>query len=638
MRFPHPALIAIAFLVFYALGSTVGLLLYYPGGWSGLVWVAYSFTFITLLVASLGLMRTQRMNWPATHLSRQSLWLSLPYLLALLYILFGRIPEHTFWLDEYTQLVGSWFNPSETAAVSSQPLLAYLNSHFIFYTKVNPILLSRLTSIFCVVSAYMFFVVMGNRLNLSSWFYLLLGSFFLFEPNIHFSALEARPVALGIMFMALFMLNLVQYHLAADRFSLWGVFISCLLFLMSLGMQPVVICGLLWFGLGIDGFLFKDKKSRNLCLATSAALLVFFPFQIPIILVSAKTNKFHEAWYGHFVAWLGEFKSENYLFYFNEDKESWILMSAVAAAVLFSFIKRKSISGLVFIMIGLTLLFPIAFDLLFKTIINWPLTDWYRSCFLIFSNVFLFSIISLPVKYWWRWVQVVAVSALVYGLTYYAGDNRKILYFRRDFSVIKKTIDGLFSDHDWSAYVTGDCRVDAPSGWCNNLFVGAEFYEDFPGQLNRGMVKKTNVGGDNGMVADYLSSTQTPRHLVAIVFDEKLKNIDTTDLTTTDSKFVSWASNNTLILATKEKYPPREGLVLLLEKVVKVFPGEARYMYPYELLTLIFLKSGDLESAQKWWKRMLELKEMGNLRLDHQVIREKLRSMESMLLEGDVSP
>lgn len=638
MRFLHPALIAIAFLGFYALGSTVGLVLYYPGGWSGLVWVAYSLTLITLLMVSLGLTRTQKITWSAIHLSRQSLWLSLPYLLALVYVLLSRIPEHTFWLDEYTQLVGSWLNPSETAAVSSQPLLAYLNSHFIFYTKANPILLARLTSIFCVVTAYMLFVVMGNRIHLSSWFYLLLGSFFLFEPNIHFSALEARPVALGIMFMALFMLNLAQYQVSPDRLSLWGVFISGVLFLMSLGMQPVVICGLLWVGLGIHGFFLKEMRSQKLWFATSAALLVFFPFQIPIILVSAKTNKFHETWLAHFTVWLGEFKYRNYLFYFNEDKETWTLMSAVVAAVLFAFIKGKSTGRLVFVMIGLTLLFPVAFDLLFKTLINWPMTDWYRNCFLVFSNVFLFSIISLPVKHWWRWIQAVAVSALVYGLVYYAGDNRKILYFRKDFSFIKKTIDDLFGDHDWSAYVTGDCRVDAPSGWCNNLFVGAEFYEDFPGQLNRGIIRKINVGGDNGMIADYLNSIQTPRHLVAIVFDEKLKNLDTPDLTTTDSSFVSWASNNTLILATREKYLPHDGLVLLLEKVVKVFPPEAQYMYPYELLTWIFLKSGDRESAQKWWKRMLDLKGMESLRQNHQVIREKLRSIESLLSGGDVSP
>jgi hypothetical protein len=412
---------------------------------------------------------------------------------------------------------------------------------------------------------------------------------------------------------------------------------------MALGMQPVVLTVFWLFALMACWLPSREKRILNIIQGIALALIAFAPFQFVIYSISAANLKFNSDRGSRFAEWLNTFRLDTYLYYFNEKRNFYLFALTGAFALISLIYRRKFFPRPIWILTFAIFMFPVVFDGFFHTYINWILNPWYRTCFLVTANIFLFALFTAPSNKKMRPVvglASIAIAGLVIRNSNLKGNYGKDGSLRIDFSTMYQKISETLQSNDWSAYVVGECYTKTSSGWCFDAFIGAEILENRPGQLNLAYsrVREMVTAHDNGMVKDALSSSQTPRYTVAVIVDEDWKTEmiqKKIDARRNDIFIIPHARY--VVVGLKRMSPPKDGINDLLITLTQIFSNDPDYMYPYELLARIAVLSGRRPEAKNWWKKILAMKGIEKLREDHPMIRQRLNDLEQFLSNGGES-
>ena len=254
--------------------------------------------------------------------------------------------------------------------------------------------------------AMMFYLILSLILPLMLWFFcscywsVALGSV-LFSVNhvIRLHAVNGRPVSLTLLTGFLFLFFYMAYcknNQPKKRNLFFPMLATQYLFIMSIGLQPVIFI----ISLFISSFylLIKNKKRifQKLFLSHILTAVLTLPVYINMYLYGKDFHKFKKFSMESISSYIEDynllhlFKKYFYPFY-EQILPSFLMLGLGLMALIFT---QRKISNLT-AQTGIALItFPLLFDFLFKTVINWSVSNWYFivwSLFLIFFCVLVLN-------------------------------------------------------------------------------------------------------------------------------------------------------------------------------------------------------------------------------------------------------
>jgi len=601
------------------------------------IWVGYTCTLSLLLVVSIYFVKkSEVVKYP---LERNKWLLTLPFFIYFCVEAYLRYPSHIFWLDEYTQVIRSISDPGIGSTVEQQPLLGYLVSSALYHLKIATIPLMRLGSFIPTLICLLIGFLVGFQQKLRWPYFILVGLFFCTNSSIKFSSLEGRPVALGVMHLALFLWNYFNYIEKPNKSSLFFTFISCLLFLMSLGMQPVVL-GVMMAMISLTLWMVSKQKSYlYLVFAIGAAGIAFLPFQYSIYETAASFHKFKAGSDLTSVDWFNQFSQFSYLSFFESDSYYPLIayLLGIVTLIIWHSLKRKNYLGIHSIVTVYLFLFlsPVLLDFLFIRYINWTFQPWYKTCFLVGANIFFFAVISrkvLPKAFEYTNVAIISLLLIISSKP---GVYHGTVISRTNWIQIKSDLDIKFGNSKWAAYVTGPCHVWVPSQWCMNLYVGAELLQDYPGQLNMSLNSVSPYhaysSSDNGLIKDYFHPRAEPIHLVVLVLDNQLAEGDLRKSTKNDQRNSVLHGHGYMAIYNNKAATTDAAVLSLLEELTEILPAKATYFYPYELLAKIYARRGDRDQADLWLRKLHALDELIGIKQKMPNLKNRISDIETFI-------
>ena len=284
--------------------------------------------------------------------------------------------------DELSQLSRSIkTNIIKSAAYQQQPPLDYYFSAFVSELWNQQ---SKFSLRFHAIFSYLFlsFIVpIGLYRFCGSFIITIIGScLFLTNHIIRLHSIYARPLSLALLTGFLFLFFYLSYcdNKSNEKDNLFPVISSQYLFVMSVGMQPVILI----VSLFLSSFILFFEKQRTifkkLFICHFITALLVLPIYINMYLKSKVTYKFKisvlETVKSYFINYDFFELFETYFFRFYEKPIVFCVFSAI---LIVTISLRKKIPHLTK-MTGLTLiLFPVIYDFLFQTLINWGLVERY---------------------------------------------------------------------------------------------------------------------------------------------------------------------------------------------------------------------------------------------------------------------
>ena len=319
-------------------------------------------------------------------------------LISLLVAFFNVYTQYSrgMFFDELTQFLGS-INRSNIIEASSrqqQPPLDYYFSAFSneLWEQTSKFSIRFHTILFYLILS--FILPLGiYRFSSSLWITTVGTVIFLINHLIRLLSVYARPQSLALLTGFLFLFFYLSYcnKSRSDRQSLFPVIASQYLFVMSIGLQPVVFIVSLFLS---SFWLFFDNKKtifKNLFVSHFITALFVLPFYINMYFIGNSRYKFKtislEAISNYILNYNIFDLFKNYFFPFYEQLSPLLLPLVVSlGAVVFI---RKKISKLT-IMIGSALVsFPILYDFLFHTAIRNDLNNRYFIILSLFPILFI---------------------------------------------------------------------------------------------------------------------------------------------------------------------------------------------------------------------------------------------------------
>ena len=306
-------------------------------------------------------------------------------------------PDAHVWVDEYTQALKSKDMPLSGASHEQQPSGAYVLSGFLeSIFSISKMSVKMTGFIPILISLYLFQLLLIGKRGFPIY---CAGLVFLFvsDPNMRYLALEGRPVAYGLMTLALCTLALKVYLKSNTKSNLAAYSICNYLFLNSVGMQPVLLLSSFFLFLLILYFFKKNQFKNNLKLAfaTLIPILLFIPIQIDIFLLAQRMSKFNNSLLDNLLLWWRDPLIHKIYPYISIDSVNTYLVLAASISAVCLFIKNKKTYPPASYAIFVTMIiWPIIFDFLFKVFIHWNLNWWYYSCYSVLMKVLTLYIIA----------------------------------------------------------------------------------------------------------------------------------------------------------------------------------------------------------------------------------------------------
>lgn len=292
--------------------------------------------------------------------------------------------------DEIKQFEKSFkrSSPVSASANQQQPPLDY------YFSSFSQSLFG--VSKFAVRSHAMFFyLILSLILPLGLWFFYpsLLGVFagtvlFLINHIVRLHAVNGRPLCLALFTGFLFLFFYLSYckNKGSDKDSLFWVLVSQYLFIMSIGLQPVILIvslfiSSLWLLVTKQKNLFKSLFLSHLAIAFLA-----LPFYLNMYGIAKGYSKFKQPSLELTLNYVSNldifyFIGEYFSPFYEQMKLFFVIL--ISGFVVTSFIKR-SVSQLTVITGCSLLMFPLLFDVLFSNFIKWPKNEWYFIVFTLF--------------------------------------------------------------------------------------------------------------------------------------------------------------------------------------------------------------------------------------------------------------
>ena len=251
--------------------------------------------------------------------------------------------------------------------------------------------------------AMLFYLVLSLTISLGLWFFCsslwisALGTgLFLINHVIRLHAVNARPLALALFTGFLFLFFYLSYcsKRQTDKKSLFPVLASQYLFVMSIGLQPVIFI----ISLFISSFwLFPYNKKQiftNLFLSNTVTAGLTLPFYLKMWEFGKSIRNFKIiSWesINSYIANLDIFYFiEKYFFSFYEQMSLFFLMTLIGFFALA--LVKKSAEKLTVIILLSALLFPLIYDSVFNIFIFYP---WFNDWYIITSSFFLILFVIL---------------------------------------------------------------------------------------------------------------------------------------------------------------------------------------------------------------------------------------------------
>ena len=240
----------------------------------------------------------------------------------------------------------------------------------------------------------------------SLWITATTTSLFLINHVIRLHSMDARPLSLSLLTGFLFLFfyfSYIQNHrqkseknhqqnTLKNKLSLFSVLSSQYLFVMSIGLQPVIFVITLFLS---SFWLLKEKKTfQKLFLTHISTALLVLPFYINIIRFAKSAYKFKDplnAMPSSFEDFNLLYFIEKYFFSFYKEMSLFFLIVIISLFAVKIHFKRHYPPSSIFLLMMLycLILFPLIYNSVFNVLIIWGLHDWYFITFSLFLLFFM---------------------------------------------------------------------------------------------------------------------------------------------------------------------------------------------------------------------------------------------------------
>lgn len=305
------------------------------------------------------------------------------------------------WLDEYIQAFVLDYYPScsimKAAALQQQPPIDYILHQLSRYVFEDSLLGVRINSmIFSTLSVFLLLGLMEHS-GVKRYFSFPAIVLYIIHPLFVFYSLEARPISLSVCILIVFLWFVVDFlrETESSTQAKVNLFVSLLVYLTTIGLQPIVVCIVLFLASLILCF-FNEKKGKSLAIYLVAANLLSLPVFFLIYKESQGAKQFYETTVlGNFEKLLSSFftyKEKEFFLYFDLITEN-ILDTPRALFLLYVlmfvfFLVRRRLNRVVRIQLLYVLLltlFSFSFVWIFESV--WSLINWSKSIKYI-SNIY----------------------------------------------------------------------------------------------------------------------------------------------------------------------------------------------------------------------------------------------------------
>ena len=204
-----------------------------------------------------------------------------------------------------------------------------------------------------------------------------------------------RPLSLALLTGFLFVFFYLSYcdKRCSEKSGFSSIVFSQYLFVMSVGLQPVVL--IISFFISSFWLFFYKKKQIFKNLFASHLITAFFtlPFYMKMYFYAQSFYKFKTISLTTISSYIMEYNIfklfKKYFFLFYEQMIPLFLLVAVSWGIVV-FMKKKT-SSLAIITSSTLILFPLLYDFIFHTVINWPFfNNWY---FIVLSLGIIFFVV-----------------------------------------------------------------------------------------------------------------------------------------------------------------------------------------------------------------------------------------------------
>lgn len=253
--------------------------------------------------------------------------------------------------------------------------------------------------------AVLFYLILSFILPFGLWFFcsslwITVVGIILFFLNhvVRLHAVDARPLNVTLLTGFIFLFFYLSYYNSShsDKKDFSPIITSQYLFVMSIGLQPVVvIISLFVFSFC---FFFNDKKDvfKKLFFSNIITGFLSLPFYIQMWLFGRSAYKFQKISFGSINSYIANLNIsyfiEKYFFIFYEQMSFSFLTFTVGLIIVWFL--RKSVEKRTLMLFSSLLLFPFFYDPIFNICLVWKgLNNWYVISFSLV--LILFSVLSL---------------------------------------------------------------------------------------------------------------------------------------------------------------------------------------------------------------------------------------------------
>ena len=286
------------------------------------------------------------------------------------------------------------FNTINTSYIQQQPPLDY------YFSALSGQLFHA--SKFSVrFHTMLFYLLLCLILPLGLYYYssLLVSSLgsllFLINHITKLHAVDARPLNLALLTGFFFLFFYINFFHSKQKQSLTPIICSQYLFILSIGLQPVIFVITLFLSSFLPLFYSKKEIFKKLFLSHIITAILSSPFYFKILAFGNEASKFKEislSSIGHYFSKWNIFHFVQKYFFTFYDKISLSFFLPLLGWILLVMLKKQKPDKKTLLLLSSVILFPLLFDALFSIGIWYHNNNWYFitfSLFLIFFFIFI---------------------------------------------------------------------------------------------------------------------------------------------------------------------------------------------------------------------------------------------------------
>ena len=239
----------------------------------------------------------------------------------------------------------------------------------------------------------------------SSFLISALGSLlFLINHTTSLHSVDARPLNLALITGFLLLFFYINFALSEKKQSLIPLICSQYLFIISIGLQPLIFIMSLFISSFWLFFYSQKETFKKLFLSHVITAGLSFPFYFKMLVFGRSASKFKDISFSsiadYFNQWNLSLFVEKYFFAFY-DKMLLSFLFPVLGWLFLILLKKQKLNKKTLLLLSSTIIFPLFFDAFFMLGIQYHSNNWYFitfSLFLVFCFVFICQALNSYLK------------------------------------------------------------------------------------------------------------------------------------------------------------------------------------------------------------------------------------------------